>query len=335
MKKRVETIAIAAAVCMLAGRDGFAADGRRQPTEGAKQFKYSTTVERERPELDEETRRLIAAYRKNPSEANRAALKRKVEQNYDAVVAKKKAKLEELKRTAKHESKIEEMQIIVDEMIRDRDARVEQSMKRFADPRLKPGVRDARSAYLPVIGAGENISIGRTPVTNGEYAVFVRETGHRAPEGWSKGACPAGKENHPVVHVSADDAEAYCRWLTGKEKGKASYRLPTEVEWETAAGHMPKDADFNSGEAKGPTPVDRFAKTLSACGAIDMWGNCWEWTSTRIRCTSGPERGRDGLAVKGGAWDSPRTACRTEQRGEGRAAGRAYENVTFRVIRVD
>ena len=334
MKNSVSTIAIAAA-CLLAGQQGFAADAGRQPTEGAKQFKYSTTVERERPELDEETRRLIAAYRRDPSEANRVALRRKVEQNYDAVVAKKKAKLEELKRTAKHQAKIEEMQIIVDEMIRDRDTRVEQSMKRFADPRLKPGSRDTQSAYLPVIGAGQNVSIGRTPVTNAEYAVFVKATGHRAPEGWSRGACPVGRENYPVVNVSYNDAAAYCKWLTEKEIGKVSYRLPTEVEWEFAAGHMPKDADFNSGETKGLTPVDRYAKTLSACGAIDMWGNCWEWTSTKIRCTGGPERGRDGLAVKGGAWDSGRTACRTEQKGEGRAAERAYPNVTFRVIRVN
>ena len=63
----------------------------------AKLHKFSNTVERERPKLNEETMRLIAAYRENPTDANREALNRQVEINYDKVVARKKAKLEELK----------------------------------------------------------------------------------------------------------------------------------------------------------------------------------------------------------------------------------------------
>ncbi len=43
---------------------------------------------------------------------------------------------------------------------------------------------------------------------------------------------------------------------------------------------MPKDADFNSGENKGLTPGNAYSQTLSASGAIDMWGNAWEWTTT-------------------------------------------------------
>ena len=67
---------------------------RRQPTEGAKLHKFSTIVERERPELNEETRALINAYRRDPSEANRKALEKQVRANYDKVIARKKAKLE-------------------------------------------------------------------------------------------------------------------------------------------------------------------------------------------------------------------------------------------------
>ena len=62
----------------------------------AKSFKYSTTVEKERPQLDDVTRGLIAAYQKNPTEANKQALRKQIAINYDKVVAKKKAKLEEL-----------------------------------------------------------------------------------------------------------------------------------------------------------------------------------------------------------------------------------------------
>ena len=326
----IKTAVLAGAVALAPLAVGAEAKQQKKQ-EKPKQFKYSTTIEKERPELDEETKRLIAAYRKNPSEANRAALKRQVEKNYDAVLARKKAKLEELKKNAKHQSKIDEMQVIVDEMIRDRDNRVEQSMKRFADPRLRPGSRGVAKEYLPLIGAAENVNIAYTPVTNADYAKYLEESGAAAPAGWVNCNLPTGKEKHPVVNVSYNDAVAYCKWLTRKD-GKAVYRLPTEKEWEFAAGHMPKDADFNCGEHNSTTAVDVYKKTLAACGAIDMWGNCWEWTSTKIKATSGPEKGRETMEVKGGAFDSPRTSCRTESRGEGRLAGKGYANVTFRVV---
>ena len=107
----------------------------------------------------------------------------------------------------------------------------------------------------------------------------------------------------------------------------AVYRLPTEAEWELAAGHMPKDADFNCGVGSKLTVVDAFAKTKGACGGVDFWGNCWEWTSTA--------RGDGANAVKGGAFDSKRTECRTEARSESRKVGEGYPNVTFRVVRED
>ena len=131
------------------------------------------------------------------------------------------------------------------------------------------------------------------------------------------------------MNVSYQDAVAYCKWLT-RQDGKATYRLPTAAEWEIAAGHMPKDADFNCGEHDGTTPVDAYAKTKSACGAIDMWGNCWEWTSSEI---AGAGQSGKVMAVKGGSWDSRRTSCRTELRSEGRDPDCGYTNVGFRVIR--
>ena len=114
---------------------------------------------------------------------------------------------------------------------------------------------------------------------------------------------------------------------------KALYRLPTEKEWEQAAGHMPKDADMNCGEGNGTTPVDAYKQTLSAAGAIDMWGNVWEWTSTKITAQNGKEKGQTVNAIKGGSWYSHRTSCRTEYRGEGRKPDFGYETVGFRIIR--
>ena len=298
----------------------------------AKLHKFSTVIEKERPELDEETKRLISQYRRNPTEANRAALRRQVEKRYDAVVARKKAKLEELKRTARDKSKVDEMQVIVDEMLRDRENRIEQSMRRFADPRLRPDARKAKDGYLPVIGAAQNLSIAYTPVTNAEYAAFLKATGRKSPKDWKEGDYPAGKEKHPVVNVTYEDAVAYCKWLSQKDS-KAKYRLPTADEWEVAAGHMPKDADFNCGENDGTTPVTQYAKTLAACGAVDMWGNVWEWTSSDITAQIGVEKGKKVKAVKGGSWNSKRTSCRTEARDEGRAPNAGYSTVGFRVAR--
>ena len=55
-------------------------------------------------------------------------------------------------------------------------------------------------------------------VTNGQYAKFVAETGHRAPSYWKNGVYPQGKEDHPVLNVSHGDAVSYCAWLSSKYK---------------------------------------------------------------------------------------------------------------------
>lgn len=321
MKKLIlSTLAIAVCCCLVG--EVNAAERRRANPE-AKQFKYSTTIEKERPELNEETKRLIAAYRKNPTDANYQALRRQEEINYDKVVERKKAKLEELKQTARDASKIEEMQVIVDEMLRDRENRINQTMGRFTDPRLRPNARQTTDGYLPVLGAAQNVSIAYTPVTNAEFNAFLRATGKKV----------ITEDNKlPVINVSYNDAIAYTKWLSDNDK-TAIYRLPTEAEWELAAGHMPKDAYMNCGEGNGLTPVDTYKQTLSAAGAIDMWGNVWEWTSTDIIATQGKEKGQKVKAIKGGSWYSHRTSCRTEYRGEGRNPDFGYETVGFRVIR--
>jgi formylglycine-generating enzyme len=115
----------------------------------------------------------------------------------------------------------------------------------------------------------------------------------RSPEGPASDL--AGREAHPVVHVSFEDAEAYATWA-----GKA---LPTEAEWEFAARGGLEGAQFCWGDAftpegrhmantwQGPFPwrdfaTDGFVGTAPVAsydpngyGLYDMAGNVWEWTT--------------------------------------------------------
>ena len=335
MKKLRSIISIALAVLMaytVLSISVFAASD----DDGMNMFEHSDFIEKEQPELDEETKRLISLYQREPSDENYENLRAAVIRNYDAVLVRKEAKLAELKAETQGkpggDAKVAEMQEIVDEMYLTYWNRINSTMLRFTDERLlKWKIADAPMyEYIPVMGAGIDIYVSRTQVTNEQYKAFVDATGHQALSNWVNGTYPAGEENYPVNVVSAADAEAYCSWLTAND-AENLYRLPTESEWELAAGHMPKDADFNCGVNDGRTPVEQYAKvTRGAHGAIDFWGNVWEWTST--------ERNNNGtavtLGVKGGAWNTARTDCRTEYRDEGRDASLGYEDVGFRVIQV-
>ena len=321
-------------VCIALSEAAFAAE--TSENDGMNMYENSDFIEKEQPELSEETKRLISLYQQNPTEENYRNLRAKVIEDYNAVVERKETKLDELKaETAGKpggEAIVAEMEELVQDIYITYWDRINSSMLRFTDPRLLEWKIAAapRHEYIPVMGAGETIYVKRTPVTNAEYAEFLRATGYPAPANWLDGTYPEGEEALPVNFVSYADAQAYCAWLT-EQDGVNTYRLPNESEWELAAGHMPKDADFNCGVNDGRTPVEEYADvTRGAHGAVDFWGNVWEWTST-VRSESG---GSTILGVKGGSWESERTDCRTEYREEGRDASMGYEDVGFRVIQV-
>ncbi len=191
--------------------------------------------------------------------------------------------------------------------------------------------------------------IDRLLVTQGQYLDFVAQTGHVPPDIsraeyqqqgflvhdysewtpylWKRGTPPRDRLDHPVVLVSAPDAEAYCRWR------HRPGRLPSEAEWEKAArgtdgrifpwGNSWEPERLNSA-ARGPqgtTPVGRYGAGASPFGILDAVGNVFQWTSTRLPF---------GLRVlKGCSWDDDAGLCRPAA-GHGRPASSRHILIGFR-----
>lgn len=134
----------------------------------------------------------------------------------------------------------------------------------------------------------DGYSIDRYEVTNHHYQAFIAATGHRKsgpPSRYAKNMQRMRGANQPVVYVSYDDAEAYCRW-----KGK---RLPTEAEWEKAMrgtdGRLwpwgnddrPSGANWSRVEDgfEATAAIGVFQDDRSPYGVMDGAGNVMEWVS--------------------------------------------------------
>jgi formylglycine-generating enzyme required for sulfatase activity len=128
--------------------------------------------------------------------------------------------------------------------------------------------------------------IDRYEVTNAQYQEFVEATGHRKPgppSRYAKNMAKMRRPNQPVVYVSWEDADAYCRW-----KGK---RLPTEAEWEKAMrGTDGRLWPWGNAERLGAAnwarvndgyevtaSVGTFREDRSPFGVMDGAGNVMEW----------------------------------------------------------
>jgi len=146
----------------------------------------------------------------------------------------------------------------------------------------------------------DSFYIDSTEVTVGAYAAFLVAT--HAPAPWTQAPPPTW----PVTGVLWAEAHAFCRWRD------PAARLPTEAEWEAAAGGPSGNAypwgngwEPGRANAAGATdtlkPVGSFPLGRSANGALDLIGNAWEWVAAETVSSTG----QLVHAIKGGAFDTP------------------------------
>ena len=194
-----------------------------------------------------------------------------------------------------------------------------------ADARFAPGAtfRDCEVCPEMVVLPGGQLALGRYEVTVGEYRAFASATGGGAGVGCAWQNPGFGQtDRHPVTCVSWDDAQAYVSWLS--RTAGATYRLPSEAEWDRAAAGSQRGCDRGRTGNRGTCPVGSYG--ANGAGLSDMVGNLLEWTED---CWEG-DCGR--RVLRGGSWLSLAGNQRPGARSRDRAGDR-FNVLGFRVAR--
>lgn len=208
--------------------------------------------------------------------------------------------------------------------------------------------KEDRYAYLPETPQHrvflDAFEIDRYEVTTVQFLKFVLATDRSPLIDWryDGGNFQETMANHPVMHVSWYDAEAYCSW--------AGKRLPTEAEWEKAArgddgriypwGNQAAGlsrSNFGRTGLSGPVrdrperlllyppiiSVDKYDNAVSPYGLFQMSGNVAEWVADWYdkdyyktapdRNPKGPEKGTQ-KSFRGGGWIDSTPSVRVAQR---------------------
>lgn len=146
-------------------------------------------------------------------------------------------------------------------------------------PTVQPAAQAPAPAEATVNGANsvgmEFVQIGDVDfavnlVTRKDFEAFAADKGLRAGM-WRTPGYAQGPD-HPVASVTWKEADAFCKWLTERErksgqlKASESYRLPTDLEWSRAVG-LPLE--------KGATPEDRDLSSEPGVADVFPWGLDW------------------------------------------------------------
>ena len=189
---------------------------------------------------------------------------------------------------------------------------------------------EQRVETLPAFCMSQNL------VTNADYQVFVRATGHRSPgisaedyqtQGflvhdysevehylWNGDSYPAGQSQHPVVLISYEDALRYGEWRS--ERDGVRYRLPSDLEWEKAARgtdgrYFPWGSQWQNDATNwakngpyGTSAIAAYPLSRSPYGIEDMAGNVFEFTDVLV------DKSPPQVIMKGCGWDDYPGFCR-------------------------
>jgi formylglycine-generating enzyme len=223
-----------------------------------------------------------------------------------------------------------------------------------------------------------SFSMSKYELTVAEFEQFVSATGYQTDaekQGWSHSTFEqkqglnwrfdatgypraASEYNHPVMHVSWNDAVAYCQWKS-KQTGK-NYRLPTEAEWEYAAGGGNPESHSRTlwagtsdeGQLRqfanydGRENLDTYFYTApvgslkpNALGLYDMSGNVDEWCSDWYgfyvaNAQTNPTGATSGTfrVLRGGYWNHGPQLCRITFRCSTKSDARSL-HTGFRLVR--
>ncbi len=157
---------------------------------------------------------------------------------------------------------------------------------------------------VPAGGAiGAPFAISKYEISGNDFNDYCKATGQCR-------SLPRTKAKLPLTSVSANEAEAFARWLSQEasktEKRNVVYRLPTEEEWEhaaKAAGSQPAKK-YNCRVTAGGSVISGHALVDAASGAQNGWGlanyvgNAQEWV-----------RAAGGLKARGGTFEDPLSRC--------------------------
>lgn len=174
---------------------------------------------------------------------------------------------------------------------------------------------------------GYPFRLGRYPITNHQYGQFIesKEFDRDMPRYWDSNRLNLSTQ--PVVGVTWDDAQAYCKWLTNHLRAASEdeeIRLPTEAEWEWAASGAEKrtypwgsdpETDktiherVNCAELHSQTtPVHMYPAGATADEVWDLCGNVWEWSQDDHEAYEGVK------TLRGAAWYSAADAVNSSAR---------------------